>query len=244
MNIHWEARNSILEVVSKNVIPTSIVLDVGAGIRPQFFFIPTTHIIIEPFLPYIDVLQKNNLGIRRMVYLNGTWDKIMPIFPDKSVDTIFAIDVIEHLEKKDGQLFLREAERIATNQIVIFTPLGMYPQEYHESDPTDRWGMQGGYWQSHRSGWQPSEFSDGWEIFASKDFHTIDQHGSTLTEPFGAFWAIKSFSTQRTPVDERLHISEMSFSEIAKSSYQTFKTRTRIIYRKLFAKTKKKLLKS
>ena len=227
MSIYWENRDAILDVVTKNIIPTHTVLDIGAGIRPQSFFVPTTHIIVEPFLPYIDAAMKDYTGIPRMVYLNGTWDKVLPFFPDKSVDTIFALDVIEHFEKEDGIRFLQEVERIARKQIVIFTPLGMYPQEDTDDNPVDRWGMLGGYWQSHRSGWEPSEFGEGWKIFACKDFHVVDQHNNETTETFGAFWAIKIFSSQSISTAERLFISELNNIDIVRYGYHAIKSNTR-----------------
>jgi hypothetical protein len=225
MSIQWESREMIFSIVEKNIVPTHIVLDIGAGIRPQSFFIPTTHIIVEPFLPYINSLKKEWMAIPRTVYLNGTWDRVLPFFPDKSVDTVFALDVIEHFEKEDGIRFIKEVERIASKQIVIFTPLGLYPQEYDESDLTDRWGLQGGYWQSHRSGWEPSEFSDSWDVFACKDFHTVDQHGSPMDRPFGAFWAIKSFSLQPVSPSERLFISELRMVDLIKYGFLSLKSK-------------------
>lgn len=225
MSIQWESRDKILDIVGQNILPSHTVLDIGAGIRPQSFFTPTTHIIVEPFLPYIDSLKKEWVAIPRMVYLNGTWDRVLPFFPDKSVDTVFALDVIEHFVKEDGIRFIQEAERIASKQIVIFTPLGMYPQEYDENDPTDRWGLQGGYWQSHRSGWEPSEFSDGWKVIACKDFHTVDQHGNTLDQSFGAFWAIKTLTSQTVSPAERLFISELEIPDLMKYGFLALKSR-------------------
>ena len=59
----------------------------------------------------------------RFVPFNGTWDQVLPLMPDASVDSVFALDVIEHMEKDDGLKFLREAERVARCQVMIFTPL-------------------------------------------------------------------------------------------------------------------------
>jgi len=44
------------------------------------------------------------------------------------------------MEKEDGNLCLALAGRIATKQIVVFTPLGFMEQEIGE-DGLDAWGM-------------------------------------------------------------------------------------------------------
>src|SRR5205085_2801196 len=36
----------------------------------------------------------------RYVFVNATWDQVLPMLPDKSVDSVFALDFIEHLEKR------------------------------------------------------------------------------------------------------------------------------------------------
>jgi hypothetical protein len=118
----------------------------------------------------------------------------MGILPSKSVDSVFALDVIEHLEKADGLRFLQQAERVARRQIVIFTPLGFFPQSYEDPDKPDRWGMQGGYWQTHRSGWLPEDFSEDWELVCFESYHLVDQDEQPLEKPFGAIWAFRNLS--------------------------------------------------
>jgi hypothetical protein len=88
---------------------------------------------------------------------------------------------------------IAEAKRVARRQVVIFTPLGFYPQSY-EPDERDRWGMTGGVWQTHRSGWQPDDFDSGWRVIACRDFHHVDENNRPLEKPFGAFWAIHTAS--------------------------------------------------
>lgn len=220
MNISWLARDDLMKVVLDKIIPTNIVLDVGAGIQPQTFFIPTVHIIIEPYIPYIDNLMNRQNEIPRKVFLNGTWDKTMTFLPDRSVDTVFALDVIEHFEKEDGLKFIKEAERVAKKQIAIFTPFGLYPQFYEPGNEMDRWGMGGGYWQSHRSGWEPKDFGDDWEFLVCKDFHFTDQYGEVLDQPFGAFWAIKTTENKEASIESRHHISELTNTFLMRFIYE------------------------
>ncbi len=100
------------------------------------------------------------------------------------------IDVVEHLEKEEGLRLLCLTERIARRQIVLFTPLGFMPQEH--LDGKDAWGLEGGRWQEHKSGWLPEDFGESWDIYASEEYHLHDNMGMPLEKPFGVFWAIKN----------------------------------------------------
>ena len=117
------------------------------------------------------------------------------LFPAKSVDSVFALDMIEHLEKEEGHKLLEQAERIARRQIIVFTPFDFYPQPYDDSNNRDRWGMEGGYWQAHRSGWRPEDFGEGWEFVCCEAYHFVDHHDQQLDKPFGAIWAIRNLET-------------------------------------------------
>lgn len=194
MKIVEVPRERALPEVLRRVARTDVVLDVGPGIQPQSYFRPRTHICVEAHAPYLERLRADRAADPGMVCLRGTWQQVLPHLPDNSVDTAFALDLIEHLEKEDGFALLREMSRVARVQVVIFTPLGMYPQQYGEGD-ADAWGMDGGHWQTHRSGWLPAELArvgEGWEAVVVPEFHHADQHGQPLEKPFGAFWAIRT----------------------------------------------------
>lgn len=184
------------------------VLDVGPGINPQWYFKPRTHICVEAHPPYVAQLQAAHGDDPRFVFLCGRWQDILPHLPDDSIDTATAIDVIEHLEREDGFALLEQLMRIVRHQIVISTPLGFYPQHY-EPDERDRWGMDGGHWQTHRSGWTPDDLlalDRRWSAVVSPDYHTVDQHDQPLAEPWPAFWGIFTKSVPahgRTLHDER-----------------------------------------
>ncbi|HEU0015788.1 MAG TPA: methyltransferase domain-containing protein [Longimicrobium sp.] len=187
-------RAGAMQAALRRVSATPVVLDVGPGIQPQDYFPARTHVCVEAHAPYVRRLLAERAGDPRLVCLHGTWQEVLPHLPDASVDTAFALDLIEHLEKDEGYGLLREMARIARHQVVVFTPLGLYPQHYDEGQP-DAWGMDGGYWQTHRSGWTPDDLARAggdWEAVVSPDFHQWDQHGGRLAEPFGAFWAIRT----------------------------------------------------
>ncbi|HWP41979.1 MAG TPA: class I SAM-dependent methyltransferase, partial [Blastocatellia bacterium] len=116
--------------------------------------------------------------------------------------TVFLLDVIEHLEKEESLKLLRATEQIARQQVIIFTPLGFLPQEH--PDGKDHWGMEGGSWQTHKSGWLPEDFDDSWDIYAARAYHTHDNLGSEFEKPYGAMWAIKNIKD--TSRNGQIHI--------------------------------------
>lgn len=65
---------------------------------------------------------------------------------------------------------------------------------YDESHPRDRWGMEGGYWQTHRSGWFLQDFGEGWDTVCCENYHFVDQTGHLLEKPFGAIWAFRNLA--------------------------------------------------
>ncbi|GAA0699124.1 hypothetical protein GCM10008904_04200 [Paraclostridium ghonii] len=53
-----------------------------------------------------------------------SWQDIVKNFPCNSVDTILILDVIEYLEKEEALDLLSKTLNIASEQVVVFTPLG------------------------------------------------------------------------------------------------------------------------
>jgi hypothetical protein len=219
----WVAKEQTDPVVRARIENVDIVLDIGAGICPQQFCHPKIHICVDPHLPYLQRLQQQVSGDSRFLLLHTTWDLAMRVLPDKSVDSVFALDVIEHLDKSDGLTFLAEAERVARRQVVIFTPLGFYPQFYPDPTQPDRWGMHGGQWQEHHSGWEPGDFGPEWELICCERFHFIDQHEQPLEQPFGALWAFRTFaSTSPDPDPVEKSVVRRLGSAVKKTATRVF----------------------
>ncbi|MCL4544111.1 MAG: class I SAM-dependent methyltransferase [Chloroflexi bacterium] len=89
------------------------------------------------------------------------------VFREKSVDTVVALDLIEHFDKSDGAILLREMERIARQRVVVLVPNGYVVQ--------DRRVVAANPWMEHLSAWSPEEFESlgyrvagwsGWRGFA------------------------------------------------------------------------------
>ena len=189
--IEWCDSHELQSRTAALIKPAFSVLDIGCGIRPQQFITPELLICIEPHHEYVEILKKNLHNANAVII---PLDAIQALkgLPNRSVDCIFLIDVIEHMTKEVGVEVIRECERVARQQVVLFTPLGFMPQETLTGE-VDGWNLHGGDWQDHKSGWYPEDFP-GWDVVACKHLHAMDVKGEAIDPPYGAFYAIKSIS--------------------------------------------------
>jgi hypothetical protein len=207
---YFPNRSSLVLAIQKVIKPVQVVLDIGCGIQPQNYITPAVHICCEPFEDYIEYLQREirkqeriNLIDRAYFFLNAAWSEMAGYFPERSVDTVFLLDVIEHLDKEQGKELLAWVEKIARCQVVIFTPLGFVKQEH--PDGKDAWGMDGGNWQEHKSGWMPEDFDETWQTYVTERFHYETNLGDPYSVPAGAFYAIKTISDFSPAVKPGFH---------------------------------------
>ena len=223
--IGFEPETETLErIVADRIQKVDTVLDIGCGLRPQTFFRPKLHILCEPHAEYVQLLQKYLARFPNAVIFQNTALELTKTMPDKSVDSVFLLDVIEHLEKDCGRRLLQECERIARAQIILYTPLGFMQQNYEASDK-DGWGLQGGEWQTHRSGWTPDDFDTSWDILGSRIYHTFNGKGEPLDPPLGAFWAIKTIKQSAALATKPAVLSQFlppALEEESKALYALF----------------------
>lgn len=191
----WLPRDSFMETAISAIEDVEIILDIGPGIYPHPEYANSSlYICCEPFQEYSHHLREKlseKIPDRIGLVLSGDWKDALELFQEKSVDTVYLLDVIEHLEKSEGGNLLSKTEKIARRQIVIFTPLG-YMDQVTLPGGKDAWGMNGASWQEHKSGWHPGDFDGSWRIYACKDFHQINNVLQQLDKPIGAFWAMKT----------------------------------------------------
>jgi len=82
---------------------------------------------------------------------------------EKLFDLVTALDVIEHLEKRDGFKLLELIDSLCCGAAVVFTPFGELFM-----------GNKGVKWEEHLSGWWPEDFEKyGYDCTVLKDFHNI-----------------------------------------------------------------------
>lgn len=129
----------------KGLIEVDNVYDIGAGIRPIQWYKPKRHLCIEPCKQYIDMLVKAGYETCRQTGLQF-------LKHAEPTESIYMLDVIEHMEKDEAVEVIALAEQVAQKQLIIFTPHGFLQQT------VDGWGLGEDDWQTHRSGWLPDEF--------------------------------------------------------------------------------------
>ncbi|MEM3833370.1 MAG: class I SAM-dependent methyltransferase [Thermoprotei archaeon] len=85
---------------------------------------------------------------------------------NESIDIVLAFDLIEHLNKNEGEDLIKSLEEIACKQVIIFTPVGFLPQYTSKDNPH----------QIHKSGWLPKEFKiRGYRVYGIRGFAFITQ---------------------------------------------------------------------
>ncbi|MEI6040061.1 MAG: class I SAM-dependent methyltransferase [Candidatus Berkelbacteria bacterium] len=190
MAIHWIDPAKLLDTAKSKFLPTNIILDICCGIHPQEYQKALVHICAEPFDQYVDKLQEKIAlrDDRQFVIIRAGWEEIVKLMPPKSVDTVYLLDIIEHLPKALGRRLLKKTEQIARKQVITFMPIGFMPEDFPGKDA---WGFDGGQRQTHRSGWELKDFDKTWEIYASKKFHHAQDY-ETSKKMFGAFFAVKT----------------------------------------------------
>jgi hypothetical protein len=205
-NIRWVDRNNLDSVAIDRIIPCNVAIDIGTGIRPHEYVKSAYYICCEPYDEYVKILKDIVDEKYDKIYIveQKTWAEALESYEDKSVDSVFLIDVIEHLNKTEVIELLRRTERLARKQIIIFTPLGFIEQHTLDGGK-DAWGLDGAAWQEHKSGWTPEDFDSNWEIYACKDYHEFNNIGERLETPFGAFWAIRTFKETAENIYSDLH---------------------------------------
>lgn len=197
---------SLLDAIDKIVVETDVALDVGCGIVPMNYFRPKLHIMVEPWDEYSNILRKRHSDDKSVLILKLGALEALGALHDKAVDSIFLLDVIEHLEKDVGLKVISELERVAARQVVLFTPLGFMPQHVEAGQP-DAWGLSGGEMQEHKSGWLPEDFGDGWDFHICETYHSKNFRGEPLEQVYGAFFAVRN-------IEESEFVSSLSLSDI------------------------------
>jgi SAM-dependent methyltransferase len=71
-------------------------------------------------------------------------------FADRSFDIVICLEVLEHLEKTDGEKLLKELERVAAKQLILSTPMGKYQQGVFDGNPH----------QEHKHIWNPADMKE------------------------------------------------------------------------------------
>lgn len=122
------------------------ILDIGCGEYSPLRFVPSTHAYgIDAHKPSLEKSKKrkvhDNYQLGDIRHITSQWSA-------HSFDACVAIDLIEHLTKKEGLKLIDNMLKIAKKRIVIFTPNGFLLQR------------DTNILQEHRSGWTTQEMQN------------------------------------------------------------------------------------
>lgn len=150
------------------------LLSLGCGIGLEFKKLNTHNITGVDIVPeYLTEVRKLYPHVK--TFCSDVREYAKNCAPN-SVDVVSLMDVIEHLDKKSGRALLEDAKRIATKQVLVFTPEGFVKNEPHNA-----WGIDAGdEHQKHISGWSVLEIKDmGFDLLDKWD--DVSQHGKPYT---------------------------------------------------------------
>jgi SAM-dependent methyltransferase len=122
------------------------ILDVGCGKGAPMGFINREGRFI---LVGVDVsIPALCMARKRKVYRDLVLGDVRCLpFRNRAFDVLICAEVLEHLERRDGEHLLDDLTRLACRQILLTTPVGEYEQGSIESNP----------FQEHRRIWNPDE---------------------------------------------------------------------------------------
>lgn len=97
---------------------------------------------VDIFAPYLKECKK------QMIHNEHVCADIRKLpFRRKSFDIVLCMQVLEHLEKGDGENLIEAMEEIARSQVLISVPVGGFKFHGYDNNP----------YQEHRSSWTPGE---------------------------------------------------------------------------------------
>lgn len=181
------------------------VLDIGCGSDSPLGKVKKTYYSVgfDIFKPALEKSKKKRIHDD---YKVGNVLRIEKLFRSGSFDSVIALDLIEHLEKKDGYRLLEKMEKIARKKVIVLTPNGYYNQEEYEDNP----------YQVHHSGWTVDDFTkQGYTVFGMRGLKTLRGEYATIKYPPWLFWAAVST------------LSEFPLYYVPRYAYQLFAVKQR-----------------
>lgn len=144
--IPFTALNTLRRHIDKK---SRSILDVGCGKAEPMSSINRKGRLIavgaDGFEPYLQICRESGL-FHDLIQCDV---RQLPL-KDNSFDTVMCMEVLEHLDREEGEQLLASLERIARKQVILTTPAGKYDQHIYDGNPN----------QEHKYIWQPSEMRD------------------------------------------------------------------------------------
>lgn len=113
--------------------------------------------------------------------------KIDKFYQPKSFDAVIALDLIEHLKKKEALALITKMEKIARKKVILLTPNGFLKQDILGGNP----------FQKHISGWSLKELKNlGFRCWGMRGLRFIRGEFATIKFKPWIFWGLVSVLSQ------------------------------------------------
>jgi len=137
---------SYISYIEDNLKDCKTILDIGCGDNSPLRLLNNKYQMTG-----VDGYKKALLESKKKKihndYIQLDITKLSRSFKNKSYDAVIALDVIEHLPKKEGDKLLMDMEKIARKVVILNTPNGFTKQHNKANDL-----------QEHLSGWTSEDF--------------------------------------------------------------------------------------
>ena len=113
--------------------------------------------------------------------------KLDSFYKKKSFDAVIALDVIEHLEKKESIKLIKDMEKTARKKVILLTPNGFYHQDAYDRNP----------YQVHKSEWKRSDLEQlGYKVYGLRGLKYLrGEYASIKYKPW-FFWGLVAFISE------------------------------------------------
>lgn len=165
----WGRRGEALYLLSlKDAVEgCSSILDMGCGRQPLSLRMAVGHRVFLLDMHAGSVTSVCESGVYRVV-----GDVRYATFRKNSVDAVLLLQVLEHLDKRDGGTVLRVLESIARKVVVVSTPNGFVAQEEAETARNP--------FQQHCSGWSVADLeAQGYHVTGCEGFKAFKRPGTS-----------------------------------------------------------------
>lgn len=151
-------------------------LDVGCGFgcwghKIRAYSDPSYLVGIDVWKPYLLKIKHKKIYDDLILA-----DALHLPFKEKSINIILACEIIEHLPKFKGKIFLNTLEKISTDKIILSTPNFRYLQDEVRGNPFEK----------HISFWRYSDFPKEYKIYGI-GFHIKEKLFLSVIPFFGYF---------------------------------------------------------
>lgn len=172
------------DYIKKELFDCSTVLDLGCGKNSLIQYCKVSFSVgVDLFEPY---LKESKIKKIHNEYIKKDVREIE--FEKGSFDAVIALDVLEHLKKKDGYKLINKMENIAKKKVILFTPNGFVEQNKVDKNPL----------QEHKSGWTTTDLEKlGFKVYGIHGWKNLRTSEASVKYKPTFFWERFAIITQK-----------------------------------------------